>query len=99
MPRLRGQGKGALWIMLRPLRYLASAAFACGIALAAESIPVDQLPQAVIEAIRGRHPDATLVSAERDERNDFVYFFVDLEAAGKAVRVEIDEYGRFVESP
>lgn len=85
--------------MLPWLRFFALLLFLCGTAPAAEPIPLDQLPPPVVEAIQKRHPDATLLTAERDERNDFVYFFVDLESGGKKLRVEIDEYGRFAETP
>jgi|GEM_PF-4131377 Protein of unknown function (DUF2874). len=83
--------------MLRSLRFLATVFFVCRLALAADPIPLEQLPEPVVKAIEKRHPGCTLQSAERDERNDFVYFFVNLESSGKSLRVEIDEYGRFVE--
>ncbi|MDD5199853.1 MAG: hypothetical protein PHC88_08620 [Terrimicrobiaceae bacterium] len=62
-------------------------------AFAIDPVPLDQLPKPVAEKLHANFAGADFVSAEKDERNDFIYFFVKIRQRDQVRKVTINEYG------
>lgn len=64
---------------------------------AAEKIAPDKLPKAVMDAIKGRFPDAQITSAEKETEDGKVVYDIELKSQGKKYEMDIQENGTIVE--
>jgi uncharacterized membrane protein YkoI len=64
---------------------------------AAEKIAPDKLPKAVMDAIKGRFPDADITSAEKETEDGKIVFDIALKSKGKKYEMDIEENGTIVE--
>jgi uncharacterized membrane protein YkoI len=63
----------------------------------AEKIPVDKIPKAVMDAIKGRFPDAEITSAEKETEDGKVVYDIELKSKGKKYEMDIQEDGTIIE--
>jgi len=76
------------------LRLLVLGLMGTACALADASNPTEDLPQAVQTQIARCFPNAKILAVARDsKRNDYVYYTVQLVAAGKQERITFNELG------
>lgn len=61
-----------------------------GTVLAGDDIPVAELPDAVVGALKARFPDAQLLSAEKETDNGKVVYEVKLDSPAAGGRHEVD---------
>lgn len=66
-------------------------------ACAGENIPLDQLPQAVVETVKKQFPGAELREAERNEEQGQPIYEVDISVNGTKKEVEVTPTGKIVE--
>jgi len=59
----------------------------------AEKIAPDKLPKAVLDAIKGRFPDAEITSAEKEIEDGKVVYDIELKSKGKKYEMDIEEKG------
>jgi hypothetical protein len=83
------------------IRQLASACLALSLCagaapVLAEDIPIDQLPQAVVQAIQQRFPGATIKDAERETENGQPVFEVEIDVNGDDKDVKIRPTGEIL---
>jgi uncharacterized membrane protein YkoI len=64
---------------------------------AAEKIETDKLPKAIMDAIKGRFPDADITSAEKEKEGDKVVFDIELKSKGKKYEMDIEENGTILQ--
>ena len=53
-----------------------------------EDIPVDKVPEIVVQAIHAEYPDAELLAAEVEKEEEITFYAVDVVHQG--IRMEID---------
>lgn len=83
---------------LRPVWLALPAAAILGlhdIGAADESVPLNDLPEAVTKAIEGRFPNARLLSAEREDNSQ--RYEVKVDAGGRRHEVEVTADGQIVD--
>ena len=66
-------------------------------AYAGENILIDQLPPAVVDAIKKQFPAALLREAERNEEQGQLIYEVDISADGGKQEVEVTPTGKIIE--
>ena len=59
-------------------------------------IRVDQLPKAVVEAVKAKYPDAKLVAAEKETQGDKTFYEVMIKSGGRDVEPLLTPDGKFV---
>jgi uncharacterized membrane protein YkoI len=64
---------------------------------AEENISIDQLPQAVVDAVKKKFPDAQLREAERNEEKGQLIYEVDISVHGAKKEVEVTPAGKILE--
>lgn len=69
---------------------------ATGFAIAGDDVPLDQLPQAVVQAIQQRFPGAVLKEAERETTNGQPVFEVEIEVNSDDKDVHVTPTGEIV---
>ena len=62
-----------------------------------EKVAPDKLPKAVMDAIKGRFPDAEITSAEKEKEDGKVVYDIELKSKGKKYEMDIKEDGTIVE--
>jgi hypothetical protein len=55
---------------------------------AEEQVPVDQLPKAVLDAVKAKFPGAELQGAEKEDAGGNTIYEVNLDSTGKIVKEE-----------
>ncbi|MGB8168751.1 MAG: hypothetical protein WCF18_14740 [Chthoniobacteraceae bacterium] len=70
--------------------------FLCQMAAGEESVPLAQLPPLVLKRLQNDYSAAKLISAAREERNDYVHYFVKMIVGGMERKVEVLENGTVV---
>jgi uncharacterized membrane protein YkoI len=83
--------------MLLIAAMIVSAAGWSGTAAAGEKIPIDQLPAAVLKAVKERFPNGQLLSAERERDDGKLQFEVKVRDGGKKYEVEVTPDGKILE--
>jgi uncharacterized membrane protein YkoI len=67
------------------------------VARADEQVPLDKVPQKVMDAIKGRFPGAEINSVEKETENGKVVYDVELKQKGRKYEMDIQEDGTIVE--
>jgi hypothetical protein len=62
-----------------------------------EKVPPDKLPKAVMDAVKGRFPDAEITSAEKEKEDGKIVYDIELKSKGKKYEMDIKEDGTIVE--
>jgi uncharacterized membrane protein YkoI len=63
----------------------------------AEKIPLDKVPKAIMDAIKGRFPAAEISSVEKEKEDGKIVFDVELKHQGRKYEMEIAEDGTILE--
>ena len=63
----------------------------------AEKVPLDKVPKAVMDAIKGRFPGADISSVEKEKENGKIVYDVELKHQGRKYEMDIQEDGTIVE--
>jgi hypothetical protein len=66
-------------------------------AAADEKIPLDKVPKAVLDAIKGRFPGADITSVEKENEDGKVVYDVELKHQGRKYEMDIKEDGTILE--
>jgi hypothetical protein len=66
-------------------------------ARAGDKIPLDKVPKAVTDAIKGRFPDAEITSVEKETEDGAVVYDVELKHKGVKHEMDIKEDGTILE--
>ena len=84
--------------------YLAQTALAIGLLMLGssfagdeEEVPVDQLPQAILDAVENAVPGGTIQEAEKETEKGKIVFEVEVLKGGKEYEVEVSESGEVLE--
>ena len=87
-----------MYVLSRVLPVLIVSSFAtAGSAVAGEDVPLEQLPQAVVQAIQQRFPGAVLKDAEREVEAGQPIFEVEIKVNGDDKEVKIRPTGEILE--
>jgi len=63
---------------------------------AEQKVPVDQIPQAVVDAVKKELPDGTITEAEKQKKHDKVIYEMDVKSGKIVYEVKISEDGTFI---
>ena len=63
----------------------------------AEKIPLDKVPKAIMDAIKGRFPGAEISSVEKEMEDGKIMYDVELKHQGRKYEMEIAESGTILE--
>jgi len=63
----------------------------------AEKIPLDKVPKAVMDAIKGRFPGAGISSVEKEKEGDKIVYDIELKHNGRKFEMDILEDGTILE--
>jgi uncharacterized membrane protein YkoI len=61
-----------------------------------QKVPVDQIPQAVVDAVKKELPDGTITEAEKQKKHDKVIYEMDVKSGKIVYEVKISEDGTFI---
>lgn len=62
-----------------------------------EKIPLDQVPEAVLKAVKERFPKGEILSAEREREDGRIQYELKVRDGGKIYEVEVTAEGRILE--
>jgi uncharacterized membrane protein YkoI len=62
-----------------------------------EKVPLDKVPKAVMDAIKGRFPKAEISSVEKETEDGKVVYDVELKSEGRKYEMDIQEDGTIIE--
>ncbi len=99
------RGRGSEGNLMRRYVSLLGLALLAGLALAvvaraedkAEKVPLDKVPKAIMDAIKGRFPKAELTSVEKEKEDGKVVYDVELKENGRKYEMDIAEDGTIIE--
>jgi uncharacterized membrane protein YkoI len=63
----------------------------------AEKIPLEKVPKAVMDAIKGRFPGAEIASVEKEKEDGKIVYDVELKHQGRKYEMDIEENGTILE--
>jgi uncharacterized membrane protein YkoI len=63
----------------------------------AEKVPLDKVPKAVMDAIKGRFPEAEISSVEKEKEDGKIVYDIELKHKGRKYEMDILEDGTIVE--
>lgn len=62
-----------------------------------EKVPLDKLPQKIVDAVKAKFPDAKLVSAEKEKENNEIVYEVAIKNKDQKIEVTLKEDGTIIE--
>jgi len=62
-----------------------------------EKVPLDKVPKAVLDGVKARFPDATLVSAEKEKEGDKTTYEIAIKNKDQKIEVTLTPDGKIVE--
>jgi uncharacterized membrane protein YkoI len=93
MRRIMGWLSVSLVVVLVPLATVAPADDKAK----AKKVPLDKVPKAVIDAIKGRFPGADITSVEKETEDGKVVYDIELKHQGRKYEMDIQEDGTIIE--
>jgi len=63
----------------------------------AEKVPLDKVPKVIMDAIKGRFPNAEIESVEKEKEDGKIVFDIELKHEGRKYEMDILEDGTIVE--
>lgn len=61
-----------------------------------QKVPIDQLPQAVVDTVKKEVPDGTITEAEKEKKHDKTVYELDVKTADTKYEIKTKEDGKFI---